>query len=98
MPWQRRIVCEAIASQELRCFALVSNKKNMHGYRNARAEAARGGSANETFYNFCGRVLLERVTEFVYRQSILEHKKPKHLHVIFSDRGGVRYEQTQVLR
>ena len=66
----------------------------MMGHKNARAEAARGGSANETFYNFCARVLLERVTEFVLAHSMRHHGKPKHLRIIFSDRGGMRYSQT----
>jgi hypothetical protein len=94
MPWQRRIVCNTIAELPVRCFAVISNKKNMNGYTNLRAEAARGGTANETFYNFCIRVKLERVTEFILRRSMMEHGKPKHVHIIFSERGGVRYEQT----
>ncbi|HEV7738113.1 MAG TPA: DUF3800 domain-containing protein [Chlamydiales bacterium] len=91
---QRRVVCNTIAGLPVRCFAVISNKKNMSGYTNLRAEAARGASANETFYNFCVRVLLERVTEFVLRRSMMDHAKPKHVHIIFSERGGVRYEQT----
>lgn len=93
-PWQRQLTCEAIATLPVRCFVLVSNKKNMMGYTNPRAEAARGASANETLYNFCARVLLERVTEFVLAHSIRHHGKPKHLQIIFSDRGGMRYSQT----
>jgi hypothetical protein len=72
----------------------VSNKKNMMGYVNPRAEAARGASSNETFYNFCARVLLERVTEFVLAHSMRLHGRPKHLQIIFSERGGLRYSQT----
>lgn len=91
---QTRVVCQTISALPLRCFAVVSNKKNMSGYKNLRAEAARGGSANETFYNFCIRVLLERITEFVLRRSMNEYGQPKHLRIIFSERGGVRYSQT----
>jgi Protein of unknown function (DUF3800) len=92
---QRKIACASIAQKPVRCFALVSNKKNMIGYRNVRAEAARGGSANETFYNFCARILLERVTDFVLEHSLKTYQKPKHVHVIFSNRGGTRYSQTK---
>ncbi|MFO0994825.1 MAG: DUF3800 domain-containing protein [Hyphomicrobiales bacterium] len=94
--WQRAISSEAIAALPLKCFTVVSNKKNMMGYTNPRAEAARGASSNETFYNFCARVLLERVTEFVLAHSMQRYGKPKHLQIIFSDRGGMRYSQTVV--
>lgn len=72
--WQRETACELIAVQPVRCFAVVSHKKNMIGHRNVRAEAARGGSANEIFYNFCARILLERVTEFVLDRSLKEYR------------------------
>jgi Protein of unknown function (DUF3800) len=91
---QQILTCQSIAKLPVRCFALVSNKKNMSGYANAKAEAARGASGNETFYNFCARILLERTTDFVLAHSMQQHGKPKHLHVIFSERGGVRYSQT----
>ncbi len=94
-PWQRQFVCASIAEKHARCFVVVSNKKNMSGYKNPRAEVARGGSANEIFYNFCARVLLERVTDFVHAHSLSEYGKVKHLEVIFSERGGVRYSQTK---
>jgi Protein of unknown function (DUF3800) len=92
--WQREFACSYIAEQPVRCFAVVSNKKNMIGYRNIKAEAARGGSANETFYNFCARVLLERVTDFVLDNSIRQFERPKHVRIVFSERGGVRCSQS----
>ena len=93
-PWQRDVACNFISEQPVRCFVVVSNKRNMIGYQNARAEAARGGSANETFYNFCARVLLERVTEFVMDDSIRRFERPRHVRIVFSERGGVRYSQS----
>jgi hypothetical protein len=91
---RKRAVCEAIAGLPLRAFVLASNKKNMEGYGNPRAEAARGASTQEFFYNFCIRLLLERVTLFVERLSLREHREPKHVELVFSERGGLRYSQT----
>lgn len=88
------VVCKAIAELPIRAFVLASNKKNMEGHRNPRAEAARGASTQEFFYNYCVRLLLERVTNFVERLSIREFKSPKHLELVFSERGGIRYSQT----
>jgi Protein of unknown function (DUF3800) len=66
----------------------------MEGHRNDRAEAARGSSTQDVFYNFCVRLLLERVTNFVEEVSMQDFKAPKHLKIVFSERGGLRYSQT----
>jgi hypothetical protein len=68
----------------------------MEGHTNARVAAARGASTQEYFYNYCVRLLLERVTEFVEEISLQEFGAPKHLKIIFSERGGLRYSQTIV--
>lgn len=91
---KKAAVCSAIAGLPLRGFVLLSNKKNMQGYRNTRVEAARGASTQEYFYNFCLRLLLERVTHFVERHSLIAHSQPKHAELVFSERGGLRYSQT----
>lgn len=91
---RKSIVCTKLARLPVRCFAFLSNKKNMKGYKNLRAEAARGASTQEYFYNFCVRVLLERVTEFVEEVSVKDYGAPKHLEIVFSERGGLRYSQT----
>jgi hypothetical protein len=91
---RKKVACQAIADLPLRALVLCSHKKNMEGYRNKRVEAARGGSTQEFFYNYCVRLLLERVTHFVERLSIREHGEPKHLQIVFSERGGLRYSQT----
>lgn len=91
---RKTTVCRAIASYPLRGFVLLSNKKNMEGYRNPRVEAARGASTQEYFYNYCLRLLLERVTQFIERHSLIAHSEPKHAELVFSERGGLRYSQT----
>jgi hypothetical protein len=66
----------------------------MKGHRNARVEAARGASTQDYFYNYLIRLLLERVTDFVEEVSLKDYGKRKHLRIIFSERGGLRYSQT----
>ncbi len=85
--------CATIAMLPVRAFVLCSNKKNMRGYSNARAE--KRASAQEWFYNFCVRLLLERVTDYVKRRSIRDFGALKQLEVVFSNRGGMRYSQTK---
>ncbi len=90
--FQKTTSCRMLANFPVRCFALCSNKKNMKGYRNVRAEQR--VSTQEWFYNSCVKYLLERITEFVEKKSHLDFGKPKHLKLIFSHRGGMRYSQT----
>jgi hypothetical protein len=93
-PDRKTIVCHELAQLPVRCFVLCSNKKNMQGHKNDRVEAARGASTQEYFYNWCVRLLLERVTKFIEAISLREFGAPKHLQIIFSERGGLRYAQT----
>jgi len=93
-PDRKTVVCRELAARPMRCFVLCSNKKNMQGHRNDSAAAARGATTQEYFYNFCVRLLLERVTDFVQQISIRDYKTPKHLKIVFSQRGGLRYSQT----
>lgn len=92
-PSRKFAVCAEVPKLPLRCFALLSNKKNMRQHRNERAEKARP-SGQQWFYNWCIRLLLERITDFVETDAIRRHGEPKHVQLIFSERGGVRYGQT----
>ncbi len=66
--WRKPLVCNELAKYPLRVFALLSNKKNMRGHKNPRAAARTPAvSANQYFYNYCVRLLLERVTDYVFR-------------------------------
>ena len=84
-----------MAELPARFFVLASNKKNMRGYRNPRAEAGGGYlQSSLMFYNFCIRLLLERVTDYCERRSIREFGSVKKVRVVFSQRGGLSYGQT----
>src|SRR6185312_8706827 len=55
--WQKPIVCLGINQLPLRVFALTSNKLNMRGHRNVRAEArSLGIPIDQVFYNWCIRL------------------------------------------
>lgn len=80
-----------IAALPLRVFAVCSNKKNMRGYQNPRAANI---PSQQWFYNFCIRLLLERVTAFCAARTIKDHGSQKPIKIEFSQRGGIRYSQT----
>ncbi len=80
-----------IAMLPIRAFAVCSNKKNIRGYRNPRAEKI---SSQQWFYNWCVRLLLERVTAYCTGRTIHDYGECKPIKVEFSERGGHRYSQT----
>src|ERR1700733_5708727 len=89
--FRRRIVCSELAKLPIRAFVLASNKKNMRRYRNPRAERIK---SQQWFYNFCLRLLLERVTHFSYEHAKSEDARNRLLKIIYSERGGHSYGQT----
>src|SRR5688572_28609770 len=90
-PERKLAVCQAMRHLEARFFVLASNKKNMRGYSNPRAEKVR---SNQWFYNWCVRLLLERITDFVESRSLAEYVKPHFVKLVFSQRGGHSFTQT----
>lgn len=93
-PWHRALACSELAKEDLRAFVVVSNKQNMRQYRNHRAEAW-SMHPNNWFYNYCIRILLERVSQWVERRSIMEHAEPRKVKLIFSRRGGHSYRHVE---
>jgi hypothetical protein len=89
--FRKRIVCSATAKLPLRAFLLASNKKNMRQYRNLRAERLK---SQQWFYNFCLRMLLERVTQFCFEHARSENAPGRLLKIVYSERGGHSYGQT----
>jgi hypothetical protein len=88
---RKRIAVNEIAQLPLRGFVLASNKKNMRGYRNVRAERVR---SQQWFYNYCLRLLFERITDFAYRHAASERAKGRLLRIVYSERSIHSYAQT----
>jgi hypothetical protein len=91
-PKRRAAMCGHLAALPLRAFALLSNKKNMEGYSNPRAEKVR---SQQWFYNWCVRLLLERVTDYCKRRSQKDYGEVRRLKIEFSERRDVSYAQTK---
>ena len=89
-PAKRLKACEMMAELDARYFVVASNKKNMEGYTNPFAGKI---PSSNWFYCWMTRLLLERVTKFVYDRSIKEHGAPKLLRIEYSARGGLSYSQ-----
>jgi hypothetical protein len=89
-PSRKATVCQSIAQLPLRTFVLCSNKKNMEGHRNPRAEKVR---SQQWFYNWCIRLLLERITDFCQRRCIKDYGEIRPLKIEFSERRDVSYGQ-----
>jgi hypothetical protein len=89
-PAKRARACEMMARLEARYFVVASNKKNMQGYDNPFAGKI---PSTNWFYCWMTRLLLERVTKFVFDRSMAAHGEPKLLRVEYSARGGLKYPQ-----
>ncbi|MGL3211554.1 DUF3800 domain-containing protein [Bradyrhizobium sp. BR 1433] len=91
--WRKPIACQLLGGiNAVRCFAMLSNKTNMKGHRNLRAASrSEGIGIDQVFYNWCLRIILERVTDFVYRHSIRAYGEPRHVKIILGERGTHSY-------
>jgi len=87
------------SSYHLRHFAVCSNKRNLENYRNmaaARQNPVLAGmhkSKSGWLYYWLVRLLLERVTDFVQRRSMMDFGEPRNVRLEFSKNGGVRYDE-----
>lgn len=90
-PTRKVVAGQMIATLPLRGFAICSNKKNMRGHRNKRAEKI---PSQQWFYNWCIRLLLERVTAFCASRTQADYGKVMPVKIEFSERGGIRYSQS----
>jgi hypothetical protein len=81
---RRKAVCEVLAAKPARAFVLASHKSNMREYVNDRI-----GSMLEsgTFYNWCIRLLLERVTDWAETWMKAELGQLEPMAVAFAQRG-----------
>lgn len=82
-------VCRMLARKPVRIFTVASHKNSMRSHKNRKL----GRANSRDFYNWCLRLLLERVTEWCFRRCQndgLEEPNPARL--IFSERGGHNYQ------
>jgi Protein of unknown function (DUF3800) len=90
---KRMAVCSALPDGKARAFSVCSYKRTLSGHSNSRAAAAHGGNS-QWLYNFLIRLLLERVTDFCWRDSLSKGaERPQPIKIVFSHRGGHRYGQ-----
>jgi Protein of unknown function (DUF3800) len=85
---KKTIACHEIACAALRCFVVMSNKKNIEGYRNDRCYPEKN-----YLYWWMTRLLLERVTKFCAKWSQRLYQQPRPIKMIFSERGGMSYDR-----
>lgn len=96
------IVIDSIAELRLELVAIVSNKRNMRGYRNLRCEASnlefsRGRLRPRRynwFYNNLFRYLLERASAECKRWTFRAYGEIRSIQIIFSRRKEISYSQT----
>jgi hypothetical protein len=84
----RQQVCDVIGTKPIRGFVLASHKSNMRRHLNPRLSTEERASR---FYNWCTRILLERVTEWCALHSTADYGERRPVHLIFSQRGGHNY-------
>lgn len=96
------VVIDVIAELKLELITVVSNKRNMRGYRNLRCEASnlefsRGRLRPRRynwFYNNLFRYLLERASAECKRWTFRAYGEVRSIQIIFSRRKEVSYSQT----
>lgn len=88
IPAKKAVVCDALASHPQRSFVVMSNKKNIVGYSNARCYQEKN-----YLYWWVTRLLLERVTAFCAKRSKTLYGKALPIKLVFSQRGGMAYDR-----
>jgi hypothetical protein len=95
---RKTIACPHIAGLPLRAFVMASNKRNMRRYRNPFPESRSLSlvGAQQTyrfFYYWASRILLEKVSDFVFRESMKRYGEPRKLRLEFSQNGSLRFDE-----
>lgn len=81
---RRAKVCSILATKPVRAFVLASHKSNVREYVNPRNQQMIDG---ETFYNWCIRLILERVTAWAETWQLGEIGHREQLMVVIAKRG-----------
>lgn len=82
-------LCSAVTQLPLRAFCVASHKSNMRSHTNKVLGKIDKG---DKFYNWCMRLLLERVTRWAERWHNKEGTKLDKLNIVFAHRGGHDYD------
>lgn len=83
----RERVCRMLARKPVRLFAVASHKASMRNHYNPRL----GRAKDQQFYNWCLRLLLERVTAWCHRRCTMDSVDVGPARIVFSERGGHDY-------
>lgn len=84
----RAAACAHLATRPARAFCLLSHKTNMREYTNPTL----GQIKASEFYNWCTRLLLERVMYWYEKECTNSDLELLPMRVIFSERGGHDYD------
>lgn len=85
----RERVTRMLGRKPVRIFALASLKDTMRDHYNP----VLGRANDKEFYNWCLRLLLERVTEWCYRKCLADNEPVAPAKIMFSERGGHDYHE-----
>ncbi len=86
---RREQLCRSLASRPARAFCVLSHKSNLREYHNPKLGRF---SDPDKLYNWCIRLLLERVTEWCRPLQTSERGGPEPIRIVFSERGGHDYD------
>lgn len=90
---QRISVCEFLATKHVRFFAVISNKRNMRGYRNPRAERH---DTRNPLYPWMSRLLLERASNYCSARTIRDYGEKRAMRIELASRGGLSLARMKV--
>lgn len=91
---RKALLCTLLAEKHVRLFSIISNKQNMEGYRNPLAAIMTQHLPQDNwFYCWMTRVLLERITDYVAKNSLKKFGYVGKVKLEYSERGGLRYGQ-----
>lgn len=94
-PTNQARLCRMLSRKKARVLVVASHKDTMRSHYNPRLGRANG----QKFYNWCLRLLLERVSEWCYRRSAYDGVEDCSARIVFSKRGGHKYDDlTDYLR
>ena len=85
---RRAQACEILSTKPIQAFCVVSNKTNMREYVNPNL----GKMSSNEFYNWCTRILLERVMDRAERFYKKEGIPVRPLKIIFSENQAINYD------